>query len=394
MKNFFKYAIALSLTLGFASCQESTSEEVVYEGSLTLVASNTAIIAGEESYVEFTAFIGDVEVTNDETLAIYLRGSGNTSTVSIESLSYPIADWGEYTFYAICKAGDQSRLSADVVVSGVAAELEAVADSDPDKFDSFKKRAIAVQFTGTWCGYCPHAIKAIHEYSDSSYGDDVVFVASHNGDTMASTAAFLLESYFSVSGYPTIAIGNYSRTNSYSVSGYYYDYTLSYLAEAVSLVVATPVSTAISASSQIVGDYVCVRADVKVNREGSYGIGVMLVEDGIYESQENYSSSSELNLTGIDINTHENVLQGVSPSTSPFYTSLGGVTVNEAGNVYTYSCEFNLASLSLVQDINNCRVVVYTYDATEYSSGYTDYLNRVDNIIQFPVGDSQPYEYQ
>ncbi len=393
MNNIFKSIFALTALFALASCESTTSDEIIYEGALTLVPSYTTIIAGEDSTVEFTAFIGETEVTNEETLAIYLRGSGNTPTVQIETLSYPIDAWGDYTFYAICKAGDQSRLSADVTVSGVAAELEAVADPNPDKFDSFKKRAISLQFTGTWCGNCPHVIKAIHDYSDSSYGDNVVFIAAHNGDSMASAAAFLVESNFNVGFFPTLSIGNLSRINAYTISGYGYDYTLSYLGEAVSLVAATPVMTAISASSLVVGDILCVRADVKVNRAGSYGVGVMLVEDGIYESQSNNATSSELNLTGIDINTHENALQAVSPSIAPFYTALGDEALNEADSVYTYSCEFNLANLSLVQDINNCRVVVYTYDMTEYESGSSDYLNRVDNVIQFPVGDSQPYEY-
>ncbi len=397
MNYISKFILCLASIFALASCDKSEGEQqttTTYEGKLTIVPSYERIIAGEGQTVDFTAFIGEEEVTQDETLSIYRRGFGSDKSVKVDGLSYPIEELGEYTFYAICKAGGQSRLSEDVKVEGVTAELGAIEDPNPEKFDSFYKRVPLFQFTGTWCGNCPIVIKAIHTFMEGEQADRVVHTSVHNGDSMASTAAFLFESNVKMSSWPTVLMGDLTRTNGLYFSGQYYEISLNLINEYTEKLLNTPALTAIAARAEEISGMVCVRADVKVARDGAYGIGVLLLEDGIKETQLNYFSSKDLDLTGIDINTHENVLQGIAPEKKPYFTGLGDVSEHKAGEVYSYSCEFDTTTNAMLQNIDNCHVVVFTYDATKYDSAEEAYANRIDNVIDFPVGETHLYEYE
>lgn len=54
------------------------------------------------------------------------------------------------------------------------------ADAQPDKYNGFKRRILAIDHTGTGCGYCPFVIGALREIEQSDYADKVVFVAGHS----------------------------------------------------------------------------------------------------------------------------------------------------------------------------------------------------------------------
>ncbi|MFR9513839.1 MAG: BACON domain-containing carbohydrate-binding protein [Rikenellaceae bacterium] len=275
--------------------------------------------------------------------------------------------------------------SVELVVTqgvSVAMSLEAVDDPYPDQYDSFLRRVLGFQFTATWCGYCPNMIKIIHTFKSSEMGDLAYIVSAHGSDSMACDESYQLMTNFGITGFPTIMTGGLSSEDSFK--NYYYEYC-------INQITANESASVISASSMVDSDNIYVRADVKVGRDATLGIGVMVLEDGIYAAQSNYFSSSELDLTGIDINTHNNVLRGASVSDSKMYTALGGVSENKKGETYTYNCQFDLSDLS-IDNIDNCHIIVYTYDATSYSSS-SAYSNYVDNVIDLPVGGSKAYEY-
>ncbi len=395
MKQITKLLFFLLASFATISCDstevdgDDTSSE--YEGSLVLVPSYTKINAGLNSWVDFTAFIGDKEVTYDETLAIYLRGATG-SGVAINDLAYEIVNLGDHTFYAICKVGGQSRLSADITVTGTTTTLDAAYDAEPTNYGPFVKRAMGFQFTYLTCGYCPIAIKAIHDFADGSMADDLVIAAVHVGDELSCDATTYsdLVSLFNISSFPSITIGSLSATNSSTLFSSY----LTGMQTNTAMILEVPSLTGISATSELISGVVCVRADVKVSRDGVYGIGAMLVEDDLYGSQSNYMSSDDLDLTGININYHDNVLQAALPSASPFYEMLGDVDSHSANKTYSHTWEFDTTVLSNVKDASACRVIIYIYDKTSYSSDETEYKNRVDNVVQFQVGSGKTYEYE
>ncbi len=395
MKQFTKlllYFFAAAITISCDSTVEEDNSDG-YEGSLVLVPSYQKINAGRDSWVDFTAFIGDKEVTYDETLAIYLRGA-NGAGVAINDIAYEIVNLGDYTFYAICKVGGQARLSEDITVTGITTSLDGAVDADPTNFGPFKKRTIGFQFTGLWCGNCPNSIKAIHDFADSSQGDDLAMVAVHCGDDLESESMADLVTLFSASSLPSIYVGSLSRTEANCLIGLTAGEFLKYMQANTTDILSTPSLTGISAVSELISGVVCVRADVKVNRDGVYGIGAMLVEDDLYGAQTNSYSSEDLDLTGININYHDNVLQAALPSASPFYEMLGDVNSHSANKTYTHNWEFNTTTLPNVKNASDCRVIIYIYDKTSYSDDETTYKNRVDNVVQFQVGSGKSYEYE
>lgn len=94
----------------------------------------------------------------------------------------------------------------------VSAEYETVASSlfqvhivDPSNLpESFSKKAVVEDFTGTWCGYCPRVSYAASLVEAQT--DKVFIVGVHNGDEMANNFGSSLEDEYNITGFPTAYI--------------------------------------------------------------------------------------------------------------------------------------------------------------------------------------------
>ncbi len=389
--NLVLLIVATLMSLCVVSCDESSTDEpivdpeeypVVTDGSLTLIPSDDyfEIEDGESTTVSFTALYGVEDVTNSTALFIVIDGNG----YEVDEFEYELDKEGTYEFFADYTIDNTIYRSESVEVEVEAVEVEDPSE-DPDAvYASYVKRTIALQFTGTWCGYCPNMIKIMHQYMDSSDGDNVVFVVAHSGDIMGNDYATNLISYNSSSGFPDMRVGSTYFLGQEKLLNYEFSYAYELFCGYVDSFIADDAKTGIGASSSTSSTSIDVDVEIEVGQSGEFGVGVMILEDGVYAAQSNYYSSSDLDITNVDIDNHDACLAASSPATKPFYELLGDSEEHKAGETYTYSCSFDLNDLTSMQEIENCRVVVYTYDVN---------TRKTDNIIQLPVGESKDIEY-
>lgn len=74
------------------------------------------------------------------------------------------------------------------------------------KVDSVQRVTI-MEHTGTWCQWCPNGAQTLIELV-GIYGDDVLPMAIHDGDPLASPIAGVLKNNFPPAGYPAFYVGN------------------------------------------------------------------------------------------------------------------------------------------------------------------------------------------
>ena len=101
----------------------------------------------------------------------------SSGAVRMETPEFKTTEAGTYTFFATYK-GQTSEKVLIVATTGDFPPLPS--DPQPEKFNGFKHRLVATQFTGTGCGYCPNAISAIAKFKESEYADKMLFAASHS----------------------------------------------------------------------------------------------------------------------------------------------------------------------------------------------------------------------
>lgn len=379
--------VGLVAILAF-SCEgvnEDPKDEIVtLEGSLEITPSQYSLVAGPDAILTFSASVGDVDVTDYEGLTVYFRGANGSE--AIENLQCTIEGLGDYEFFGLLEHGGEQKLSKSVWVKGVTGELSALKDPNPDKFDSFRRRTLGFQFTGTWCPNCPIAIKAIHDLEESEDGDDFVFVAVHVGDGLTTTASTIVNTNFSVASYPTIKVGSLSGAYAENIINALPSSTvMSNIKEAVDKSIETPAKTALSVSNLLVDNtVVSIRADIKVADASSIGVGSMILADNVYLEQQNNCTESQLPLGDLDVSNHKNVLLIMDPLEKPLYEPLAGKDSHEANEVYTYTNEFVFEDAISPEVVSDLRVVVYTYDRE---------TSMIDNVISLPVGSSHNYEY-
>ncbi len=387
MINRIKNTLLLAFVALFAIACEGTSgaKEEPIEGNLVIVPAQQNVVIGADSWLTFTATVGDTDVSDYKGLQIYFRGANGSEEISGNSCT--IEGIGDYVFFGILDYGGEQKISADVMVTGVSQDLEAVADPEPDKFDSFARRTMAIQFTGTWCQNCPVMMKGIHDYADGENGDDVVFIAAHSGDDITSSAAVVLQSSFNISSFPSLRLGSVSVVAADNINNNLpTSIIVDDIDEAASKILVDKAKTAISVNTVLVDNQlISVRADVKVAEDGEYGVGSMVLEDDIYSPQTTSYNETTLPMGGVDINVHDNCLIAMDPMEKPMYKALGDEPSHSAGSVYLYKKEYRADELEIHRDFKNCRVVVYTFDKA---------TNLIDNIVELPLGSSQSYDYE
>jgi len=149
----------------------------------------------------------------------------------------------------------------------------------------FFHRILALEFTGTWCQYCPNMTEALLE-AQRLRPYRLVDIAMHAFDEFSPSCADNLVSQFNVSSYPTMVLdmdaGTSFQSKLASIMTDYVDKTAPQTACGISLACADGM--------------LAVR--VKAAEEGEHILCVAVVEDGLVAYQtgygENYANHSVL----------------------------------------------------------------------------------------------------
>lgn len=234
------------------------------------------------------------------------------------------------------------------------------ADSKPEQNTGFAKHVLAIQHTGTWCQNCPYMKRGIDAYLKANPDNCAVFVASHNGDTMAGEASNTINSYLTVRSYPSLSVDlNTSNMIQGALSDA--DKQAEQIASRVNEVAASGCKTAISVASENAGSSVVVNVKVKSANVENCRVAVWLLEDGIV-AEQNGGSVNEV---------HNNVLRASSSTVA--YGDRIQLDADGAGqNVYRMD-------VSGAHDLSNCRLVVFT--TVPNASGRF----VVDNVVTCPL---------
>ncbi len=226
---------------------------------------------------------------------------------------------------------------------------------------------VVEEFTGTWCGYCPYGIVGM-EKAHETFGDNVVLIAAHDGDVMATSDYGPILN--GVSSFPNAFINR--KNEFYPSSGTIIsqiNYALTEMVLGSVQLTATWTDankTAIkfSTESKFVYD----------DNNGQYGIAFVLTEDGMTGSgsawaQSNYlsggsgdsemafwynSGSSVYNFTYNHVAVAAwNILNGVQNSVNPIIT---------AGETQQFNFDGSISNNTLIQDKSKLKAIALLID--------------------------------
>ena len=225
---------------------------------------------------------------------------------------------------------------------------------------SFRRRAFVTQFTGTWCGNCPimHA-SLTNVFNYAEYANKAALIAIHQGDALEISDSDLRGANgFAVSGYPTTKVDLI-----YTILNYGVEDNIANIKQAINTAVSTPAQAGIAARTAIDDSSLVIRTSVKAAEEGEYFVGAWVLEDGLYEMQNN-----TVGISG-NFDIHNNVLRLADSKASrrDFYGHPLG-TLNK-GDVADY---LFVIELNPSWNKANCHVVLFVSTIKNGSKAITN----------------------
>ncbi len=375
ISKLLSFFVLLSASL-FVSCGDDNEEVggIDFEnltGEVTLLPSKSLIEADGKDAAVFTVMQGGVDVT--QRAVVYQKVNGKWAVY--KGTQFSSATEGSFEFSA-----DHNGVSSETIVLQAANGLsELPADANPAQFSDFRKRVLAMQFTGVGCGYCPYVISAIESFLPMENSENVVFAALHSyspKDPMYSDDAWEVAAALGVNSYPVMKYNLEVETNANNT-------TAEGISDIVDSFMATPANSAISAAVVHEGSAtegkLKVQGAVKIAQEGKYGLSVWLLEDSIQSAQANYDD--------IPIGDIHNNAVRLCSTINPMGAQFGGRNDWKAGETGVFYHEFDLNKAN-IKNLDNCHVVVYV---TCNSKGS---FFAVDNVIDCKIGEVKPFEYE
>ena len=325
------------------------------EEGLSVTLSTNLLQLGNGSTLFIVRYNG-VVVGADEVSKIKCYDASNDSQITLTTTEVTAEDGtlyllptftpsevGERSFWFSYKT--KNTLDKPVKIRTVDTPIPAPsADTDPTN-TSFKHRALLQQFTGTWCGQCPHMIRSIEMlYADEAYADKAVHVAIHDSDSFA-VQDIKLSSLLGVANFPTAKV-NFD----YTIENYGVEANVASLKAAINTALSGRAKAGIAARSILKDNTLLIRASVKAAVEGEYFVGAWLLESGLYERQSNASG-----LSG-DFDHHENVVR-IADSRSSNRNFKG----HSLGIINAGSCADYLFAMELDESWKkeNCHIVLF-----------------------------------
>lgn len=356
--------LAVCFLMAVTACSGNDGGEdsgTVVEGDLVLSISKTVIEANGTDAVTVAVMKGETDITSQS--KVYMEDpSGNTS--SFTATSFSTTTEGDYVFYAYY----EGVKTENITVRAFKNIPSLPADSKPDQKTGFAKHVLAVQHTGTWCSNCPYMKKGIDAYVKANPDNCAVFVASHNGDTMAGDASNTVNSYLTVNYYPLLSVDLNTSNTLQALNDA--DLLAEQITGRINQAKSSGCKTAISVASENAGSSVVVNVKVKSANVDNCRVAVWLLEDGIVAAQTGGSSTE----------VHNNVLWASSSTVA--YGDRIQLDADGAGqNVYRMD-------VSGAHDLSNCRLVVFT--AVPNASGRF----VADNVVTCPLDGQTAFEYE
>ena len=226
-------------------------------------------------------------------------------------------------------------------------------DGSADIGTRFFRRALALEFTATWCQYCPNMAEALHAAQQARPGR-LVEVAVHYADALAAPETQALVKRFGVTSYPTMVLD--------------LDPSTAFQKHDPAPMIAYVDSWSGDASCGIAVDASeegIVRVRVKAAEAGTYRVAVALVRDGDVTEQAGYGPGY----------VNRAVLQG-------FLTSDEGDALGAIG-----AGEERMAAFQAAGAASGVRVAAWAIRET--SSGL-----RAENAVQCAMGKKIDYRYE
>lgn len=372
-RNWFSFVLCCMM-MCFVSCtgNDGSGEEPGpdLQGDLVITSSSSFVVADGSDAVTLTVKKGDTDVT--AAAKIYMNNAVYSST------TFTTTEPGEYEFFASYEGDISEKIKVKAVAEGVTPLPE---DGQPDNFDSFRRRALVIQSTGTWCQFCPLATGGIQEYLANHKEGDAVFAAAHGGDDiMANEYADKVNTWIGANTFPAVTLNLNNASTSLPMSVDFSE-NANQIDNVVTQFVGEKAMSgiAVAVSGREDTGKLDIIGQVKIGETGQFRIVAWLLEDGIKAEQ-----TVAVGITG-DFSTHNNVLR-LSSSSKAYGEQLGQNLTLSKGTLVDFAMELNLNDATL-NSLGNCKVAVMVTSAK--TGRYT-----VDNVVLCPINDAVAFEYK
>lgn len=340
------------------------------EGDLVITSSSSFVVADGSDAVTLTVKKGETDVTS--AAKIYMNNAVFSST------TFTTTQTGDYEFFASHEGEISEKIKVKAIAEGMTPLPE---DGQPENFSSFRRRALVIQSTGTWCQFCPLATGGIQEYLAKHKEGDAVFAAAHGGDDiMANEYADKVNTWIGANSFPMVTL-NLNNASSSLQMGADFAENANLIDKAVAQFVGEKAMSgiAVAISGREDTGKLDVIGQVKIGETGQYRIVAWLLEDGI--------KAAQTVATGIegDFSTHNNVLR-LSSSSKAYGEQLGKNQTLSKGTLVDFAIKLNLNDAT-VNSLGNCKVAVMVTSAK--TGRYT-----VDNVVVCPINDAVAFEYK
>lgn len=340
------------------------------DGGIVLDISTNAIKSDGKDYCDFNVKAGDTDVTDKA--EIYVVGT----TTPLTSARYTSTQQGNVSFFASYNGNVSSQVNIKVLP-----EIpELPTDAQPEN-TNFKRRVLALQFTGTACPNCPYMIGAIHEVQKTDVAEKVLFAGIHSynyDDIMYNKSAAAIGQSFGNGYYPGVSCD--MRKEVLNAVGSI-TLTASKLETLINNAHADNARAGISGSVIRSGNQIIVKASVKAAQTGNYRISAWVLENGIYAKQSNSTG-----VTSYDFDTHNNVLRAVASNVNDY-------TGDDLGEIQSGATKSYVMSINVDSEwkLEKCKVLLFVTTPDAGGSAKKYYVN---NAVLCNLDQVVMYEYR
>ena len=292
---------------------------------ISLTADMFDVIEGASISFTVISSINNTVVTGQSRLFV----NGNLITGN----TYVFSQAGNFTVSA-----SKGNLNSNVISIKVSANA-------PPTVTNFVDRVLVEEYSGTWCGNCPailYGVDLVHQQTDKA-----IVVSTHlfNGDPFITSQGNSLAASLGISGVPS---GRINRTTSWNGPQYQN-------ANQVINEIQPKESLGLGIRSVVNGGNVDATITISYGQAitGEAKLSVYLVEDKLFYTQRNYSSTLYSGQPNIPNFEYNGVLRSVVSNLSGDVIDNNGVAVKKIYSITLPGNIANIANVKLVAFVTN-----------------------------------------